>query len=170
MGLDTKLSLKVVSTLTSALDLASGRVALDYSKLVALGSGTAAGQADKIFHDTRTLAASGTENLDLAASLVDAFGGTITFARVKGLIVAAAAGNTNDVLVGGAGSNAWATWVGDATDVIKLRPGAVFAQFAGAADATAYAVTAATGDLLKVANSSSGSGVTYDIVIIGSSA
>jgi len=40
---------------------------------------------------------------------------------------------------------------------------------AGAADATTYAVTAGTGDLLKVANSAGGTSVTYDIVIIGSS-
>jgi hypothetical protein len=40
----------------------------------------------------------------------------------------------------------------------------------GTADATAYAVTATTADLLKVANSSSGTGVTYDIAVIGTSA
>lgn len=170
MGLETKLSLKVASTLTSPLDLASGRVALDYSKIISLASGVTGGQADTIFHDQRTLAGSATENLDLAASLVDAFGTPITLARVKGLIVAAAAGNTNDVLVGGASPNAWATWVGDATDVVRLRPGALFAQLAGAADATGYAVTAATGDLLKVANSGAGTSVTYDVIIIGSSA
>ena len=33
--------------------------------------------------------------------------------------------------------------------------------------AAGYAVTAGTGDILKVANSGAGTGVTYDIVIVG---
>lgn len=33
--------------------------------------------------------------------------------------------------------------------------------------ATGYAVTAGTADQLKVANSGAGTGVTYDIVIVG---
>ena len=34
-------------------------------------------------------------------------------------------------------------------------------------DATAYAVTAGSADILQVANSSSGSTVTYDVIIVG---
>lgn len=77
----------------------------------------------------------------------------------------AAAANTNNVVVGGAASNGFINWVGDATDVINVRPGGVFMLVAP--DSTAYAVTASTGDILKVANSSSGTSVTYTIVIIG---
>ena len=39
-----------------------------------------------------------------------------------------------------------------------------------APDATGIAVTASTGDLITVTNSSSGTAVTYDVVIIGASA
>lgn len=168
MALTSRLLLELTSNLTTALDLASASVPLDYKRQVDLASGTGANQADRVFHDQRTLTASSSENLDLAGSLTDAFGATITFARVKGLLVAASAGNTNNVLVGGAASNGFVNWVSDATDVVVVRPGGVLALFAP--DATAYAVTAATGDLLKVANSGGTTSVIYDIVIIGASA
>ena len=51
-----------------------------------------------------------------------------------------------------------------------VRPGATFAVFAGQADSAGYAVTATTADLLHVANSSSGTSVTYDVIVIGTSA
>ncbi|NNJ04151.1 hypothetical protein HHX38_08385 [Streptomyces sp. PKU-MA01144] len=155
--------------LTSALDLATGTVPLQVRHAVNLSSGTGAGQADKVFSDRRTLAASATEDLDLAGVLLDAFGAAITFARIKGLVIKAAAGNTNNVVIGAAATNTWATLLG-ATHTITLRPGAALCVMAGATDATGYAVTAGSGDLLKVANSAGGTSVTYDIVLIGASA
>ncbi|MFG1873392.1 hypothetical protein ACGFIV_00965 [Sphaerisporangium sp. NPDC049003] len=170
MTLTSKLVVSLDSTLTSALDLAQGSVPLRLREVLALADGTGAGRADKIFSDRRTLAASGTESLDLAGGLTDAFGNVITFARIKALLIVAATGNTNNVVVGGAASNGFATPFGDATDKLVLRPGGLCLLTTGPADATAYAVTAATGDLLQVANSGSGTGVTYDIVLIGASA
>ncbi|MFJ9645010.1 hypothetical protein [Streptomyces sp. NPDC101206] len=133
-----------------------------------LDSGTAAGQADRAFHDTRTLAASATEDLDLAGMLADVFGTTLTYVRIKGLFVAASSTNTNNVVIG-AGTNPWATLL-NATGTVTLRPGVACGFFTGAADATGYAVTAATGDILKVANSAGSTSVTYDVVIVGCSA
>jgi len=63
----------------------------------------------------------------------------------------------------------WVTLLG-ATHTLTLRPGAFVAVGTGAADATGYAVTATTADLLKIANSGAGTSVTYDIHIIGASA
>jgi hypothetical protein len=170
MPLTTRLTLAASASQTSTLDLGTAQALLAKSYTAELASGTAAGQADRIFHDTRTLAASANEDLDLAGVLTDALGGALTFVRIKGLIVSAAAGNTNNVIVGGAASNQFLSWVGAATHTVTVRPGATFALFAGAADAVGYAVTAATGDLLRVANSSSGSTVTYDVVVLGCSA
>lgn len=170
MTLTSRLTLAASASQVSSLDLGVAQAQLAKSYIADLASGTAAGQADKIFHDTRTLAASANEDLDLAGALTDALGGSLTFVRIKGLVVAAAAGNTNNVVVGGAASNGFITWVGAATHTVTLRPGAVMALMAGSADATGYVVTAATGDLLRVANSSSGSTVTYDIVVLGCSA
>ncbi|MFG3085125.1 hypothetical protein [Streptomyces parvulus] len=165
----TMLAVSAFAELTTALDLGVARAPHSLSRKLELASGTGAGKADKVFSDRRTLAASASEDLDLAGTLVDAFGATITLARVKGIIVAAAAGNTNNVVLGAASSNPWATLLG-ATHTLTLRPGAFVAVGTGAADATGYAVTAGTGDLLKVANSGGSTSVTYDIHIIGASA
>lgn len=154
---------------TKALDLTTAVDSLDFFRGVHLESGTAAGKADKVFHDQRTLAASASEDLDLAGVLTDAYGAAITFAKVKFIAVSAAAGNTNNVLVGAASATQFVGLL-NAAGVITLRPGATFAAMSGVLDATGMAVTAGTGDLLKVANSSSGSSVTYDIVIVGTSA
>jgi hypothetical protein len=170
MPLTSQLNLSVQAELSALLDLATAQVPLNFTRAVGLASGTGAGQADRIFHDRRTLAASATEDLDLAGSLVDPFGATITFARIKALLIAAAAGNTNNVIVGGAATNQFLTWVGAGTHTVVVRPGGVLALLAGGADATGYAVTAGTGDLLRIANSAGGTSVDYDIVLIGASA
>ncbi|MGW3330612.1 hypothetical protein ACWDF9_08730 [Streptomyces rubiginosohelvolus] len=163
------LAVSAYGELSAALDLGVGRAPQALSRSLSLGSGTGAGKADRIWSDRRTLAASGTEDLDLAGVLLDAFGATITFARIKGLVIAAAAGNTNNVVVGAASSNPWVTLLG-ATHTLTVRPGGFVAVGTGVADAIGYAVTASTGDLLKIANSAGGSAVTYDIHIIGASA
>lgn len=169
MGMQSTLSLAATVTQTKALDLTTTSDPLMFRQAVSLGSGSGAGQADKVFHDRRTLAASAAEDLDLAGVLLDAFGAAITFVRVKGLFITAAAANVNNVVVGADATNPWATLL-NATGTITLRPGASFGAIAGAADGTAYAVTAGTGDLLQVANSGAGTSVTYDIVIVGASA
>jgi len=155
--------------LTSALDLGTGRTPQTLARKMVLGSGTGAGKADRIWSDRRTLAASATEDLDLAGVLTDAFGSAITFARIKGLVIAAADANVNNVIVGAAAGSPWSTLLG-ATHTLTLRPGAFVAVGTGLLDAVGYAVTAGTGDLLKVANSAGSSSVTYDIEIIGVSA
>ncbi len=170
MPLTSRLSIAASAIQTATLDLGTASAQLAKAYTVDLANGTAAGQADRTFHDQRTLAASANEDLDLAGVLTDAFGATLTFARVKALIVAASASNSNNVIVGGAASNQFLSWVGAGTHTVTLRPGAVLALVAGSADTTGYAVTAATGDLLRIANSGAGSTVTYDIAVVGCSA
>lgn len=171
MAVDTSLLLQLAASQTSstALDLvtASQNAPLSISKSVSLATGTGANQSDRLFSDTRTLAASATEDLDLAGVLTDAFAATITFARIKLMYIAAAAGNTNNVIVGGAAATQWATWVGAATHTVTVRPGGLLLLVAP--DVTAYAVGAGASDFLRVGNSAAGSSVTYDIVLIGSS-
>lgn len=169
MALASKLALNVVANLTSALDLADASVPLTKLYRTVLTTGTGAGMADLVFHDQRTLAASATEDLDLAGVLASPLGTTLTFARVKGLIVNALSTNTNNVVVGAASATQWATLL-NSTGTVTLRPGATFAAFAGEADATGYAVGAGATDLLKVANSGAGTSVSYQIIVIGCSA
>ncbi|MEV4335761.1 hypothetical protein [Streptomyces sp. NPDC049590] len=169
MPLSSTLAVSAFAELTGPSGLGTARVPAGLSRAVTLASGTGAGQADKVYTARRTIAANGSEDLDLAGVLLDALGGTITFAKIKGMVIAAAAGNANSIVIGAAASNSWAALL-NATGTITLRPGAVLAAVAGGADATAYAVTGSTGDILKVANSGGGSAVTYDICIVGTSA
>ncbi|MFE6103188.1 hypothetical protein ACFVQ4_24970 [Streptomyces laurentii] len=165
----TMLAVSAFAEQAQPLDLGTGRAPQSLARAMSLADGTGAGKADRVWSDRRQLNASATEDLDLAGVLLDAFGSAVTFARIKGIVIAAAAGNTNNVVVGNAASNAWSTLLG-ATGTLTLRPGAFVAVGTGAADATGYTVTASTGDVLKIANSGAGSTVTYDIHIIGASA
>lgn len=169
MALTSDFSMSASGLYTKTGDLSTPSDDLSWRRTVHLDTGTAVGKADLRFTDTRTLAASATEDLDLAGVLTDAFGVALTFVRIKGLFISAAAANTNNVIVGNAAATAWAALLG-ATGTVTLRPGASMGVMAGAADATGYAVAAGSTDLLKVANSGAGTGVTYDILIIGASA
>ena len=169
MSLKTQISARLSAVLTSVLDLVTSTAPLTVSASMDWASGTGANQADKVFSDERTLSASASENLDLAGSLTDAFGVAITFAKVKAIAIFAAAGNTNDVVVGGAASNGFVGPFADATDAIKVKPGG-FVIMAAPQAAGLGTVTGGTGDILKVANSGGTTGVTYQTVIIGTSA
>ena len=164
-SLSAKIALSIAAAYVDSRDLGAVNQDLAYPPNWVFTDGTGANQAKKVVEDTRTLAASATENLDLAGGLTDAFGAAVTFTKVKALIIVAAPGNTNDVLVGGAASNGFISPFGDATDVVKVKPGGAIALIAP--DASGYAVTAATGDLLKVANSAGGTSVDYTVIVVG---
>lgn len=130
--------------------------------------GTAINQANLAWHDQRTLAGGASEDLDLSGSLINAFGDTMSFARVKGIYITADSDNVDSVSVGGASSNTWLSMFGSATDTIKVMPGGVFCNFAP--DATAFPVTAGTADILKILNDDGATAAIYNILIIGANA
>lgn len=166
MALASELLVRAVCTETVAGDLQTSSAPLSLSKKIRMATGTATGLADLLFTDTRTLSASGTEDLDLKGSLLTPLGQAFTPAKLKGIIVSAASGNTNDVNVSRSAANGVPLFAA-AGDLIPVKPGGVFAWFAPGAGVT---VTASTGDLITITNSSSGTSVTYDIVLIGTSA
>lgn len=158
------LLLKLDASQLSSLDLSAAVNALLQDFSATLSNGTGAGQASQMWSDTRQLAASASENLDLAGSLVNAFGQTITFTKVKLILVRAKSTNNaaNNVNVSRAASNGLPVFLA-ASDGVPLAPGAIFLFF----DPTGVTVTGGTGDLLTVANSAGTNTVDYDIVIIG---
>jgi hypothetical protein len=164
MSLVTTGNLSLLGSLTKAFDHADGNFPASLGVPLNMSTGTGANQADLVFSDQRTTA---TESLDLSGTLTDAFGDTLTMVRVKAILIKAAAANTLDVFVGG-GSNPLIGWVADPTDIVEIKPGGAFMVWAP--DATAYPVTASTGDILKVAASDGATSITYDIIIIGASA
>lgn len=155
------LGLKVTQTGTG--DLAQPKVSFEVNNALTFTGGTdAITKADVMYSAKRTLAASASENLDLAGVLVDALGATVTAAEIVTIYVTAQSNNTNNVVIGGAASNAFnGPLSNNGTYSLEAGEAVVFTSKKG------WAVTPATGDLLKIANSGSGSSVTYSIVIIG---
>ncbi|TIN82644.1 hypothetical protein [Mesorhizobium sp.] len=161
------LSAQIAGVQAGAADLGTLEFTLNSAFVKALTNGTGANQADLIFADTRTLAASATEDLDLAGSLTDVFGATITMAEVVAILVLADAGNTNNVVVGDAASPV--PLFGGTNPTISVKPGGMF-MIAAPNAAGQFTVGAGSTDDLKIANSGGGTGVTYSIVVVGRSA
>lgn len=165
---NTSVQVNVSSSHIKSLDLGDATFPISLAATISLLNGTGAGQADLIFTDTRTVSASpNTESLDLAGSLTDAYGTTMTFARIKAIIVSAASANAANINVVRPASNGVPLFLA-ASDGISVRPGGFFAW--GCSDATGVAVTAGTGDLIAFTGSTGTAAFTYTIVIIGASA
>lgn len=157
---------KVSGRYTATSGLGSASFDLTQQAIVQFSPGTAVGQADLAFADRRTLAASATENLDLAGALTDPLGAALTFGHVKAIYITAKKTNANGVVVGGAASNGFAGPFGGTTPTVTIPPGGVLLL---AHPGAGWAVTPATADLLKITNGGGSSSVQYDVVIIGTS-
>lgn len=166
MALTSTLNFSISGSQTNALDLGTASHPFSLASNFSLASGTGANQADRAFSDTRTLGASATEDLDLAGVLTDAFGAVITFAKIKAIVIKAAAANTNNVnLSRPAGATGVPLFLA-ISDGLIIPPGYTFAWFG---PGTGITVTPTSGDLFTLTNSAGGTGVTYDVVIIGTS-
>lgn len=157
---------KVSGRYSVAGNLGSASFDLTQQALAQFSPGTAVGQADLAFADRRTLAASANENLDLAGALTDPLGAALTFGHVKAIYIVARSTNTNGVVVGGAATNGFTGPFGGTTPTLTIPPGGFLLLVHPGAG---WTVTAATGDLLKIANAAAGTSVQYDVVIIGTS-
>ncbi len=166
MALNTDLSLKLIGNYTAASDLLTRQAPLEYTKRYTWPSGTGADQADLMFTDTRTLGASASEDLDLAASLADGLGNTLTYARIKLILITAASGNTNNLGFSRPAA-AGVPLFSAASDQIIIPPGGMLLW---AAPGSAIAVTATSADLVTLTNLAGSTSVSYDVVIIGASA
>ncbi len=149
-----------------------GKLETVIRKILTLTDGTVADAADLLFIDERTVASATNDDLDLAGSLSDAFGNTLTFAEIVAILVIngpiTGSANTTDLTIG-AGSNPFVGFLGGTTPTIgPIGPSGVV--FIACPDAGGIgAVTASTADILRIANSS-GASATYQIAILGRSA
>lgn len=159
---ESTILVKLAAKLSGAVDLSNVHQDIDYQKLLALANGTGANQANQIFSDTRTLASAANETLDLSGSLTNAFGESVTFTKLKAMIVQNK--GTTDLTIGNAASNQFASFLGGATQTLVVPAGGVLVLTAPGANG--FAVTAGTGDQLKFTNGS-GASLDYDLVLIG---
>ena len=140
--------------------------------------GTGNNASDMIWHDRRLIVAAATDTLDLAGSLTNVWGVTVTFTKIHAILVHNRSDETLTEAVEGVAHTANAA-------IIEVTTSAAngFLLFKTAADAkilaagdwmVAYskagmAVTAATGDLLDIIETATLEAA-YDIVLIGESA
>jgi hypothetical protein len=162
-GVNATIALSIRAKQEGTAGLGTPQILVDIAAERDFSEGTASvDQTNVLYQATRTLAASGGEDLDVSGVLADALGATIAAAEITAIYVEAHAANTNDVVVTRPASNGVPLFA-LASGGVNVGPGDFFLL----TSRKGITVTAATGDLIHVANSGAGTGVTYDIVIIG---
>ena len=138
---------------------------------------TGALKVDQQFHDWRTLAASGTENLDLSGVLTNkVYETAIVFARLFAVIFSlpdvadipadlAATTQASSITIGGTVANVNKMFFTDSSDALTLPKTGVFAVAVG--DANGVTVTAATADIVKVTNNDGTNSAKYLVSFLG---
>jgi hypothetical protein len=152
------------SYLNPASDVSSRTDSVAKSVLTDLVDGTGASAAQVVYSTTGTIASGATTTLDLAGSLTDAFGSTVTFTKVKYIYI----GNTSTVvshnLVVGNAAAPIVDWVGAGTHTITVKYGGFLLLSAPGTDG--YTITAGSADSLKLAATAT-LNATYEIIIVG---
>ena len=171
MALTSKIRVSLEATQTGPNDF--GGI---FTPLVAaafdLADGTTAGAADILFTDERTVASATNDDLDLSGVLTNAFGQSLIMVEIVAIMIINApksgTANTTNLTVG-VGTNPVVGYLGGTTPTLgPIRPGGV--RLLAESDAAGLcAVTAGTGDILRIANSS-GAAATYQIAVLGRSA
>ncbi len=129
--------------------------------------GVAAGQVNEAYVAVRTLAAGASETLDLVGVLSGLFGQTISFARIKGILIAllTAPEIASSITVGDAASDPWLGPLGGTTPMTTVTSGDCWQQTRS--DATGWAVGGGAGENLKVANDDGTNSATYLVALLG---
>lgn len=132
----------------------------------ALTFGTGSGQVNQVYIAQRTVGATTNDNLDLSGSLLSPVGDSITFTKIKLLMInIESPDGTKKLQVGpNAVANAFQGPFGALTANVYIE----VTNFATLINepVTGYTVTAGTADILVLRNPTAGS-VTYDILIMG---
>lgn len=154
---------------TNAISGVSTSQAVNLSQLLQILSGTGGGQADTIYELAFNIAASGTLAVDLNGANTDPFGATVNLLHVKAILLLAAAANVNDVTIGPGASNPFSGPFSGTTPAVAVSPGECFLITKGQGTQVGWPVTAATGDILKLANGGAGTAVTGTLIVLGTS-
>lgn len=165
LTLKTKLTLSWL--FSKALDLTTVKDEARVEMKADLADGSGVDQAAVLLSDTRTLAASTAENINLATwgGATDSLGQAVSLTKVKQLAIRNKATAADAILeVGGEGSSdAWVSPFEDAFATVKVGPGGIL--FLSNPSAAGYAV-GSTNKLLRIANGSAAS-ASYEIIVVG---
>jgi hypothetical protein len=155
-----KIDLNIADVRTSGAEEATVKIVRIFQWDVA--NGTGANQVNLCYQGVRTLGSAANEDLDLAGSLTNLYGTTV-FTKAKLIAFSSAAANTTNVTVTRGATNG-VPWITAVSSGFVLTPSSFF--IFTDRSAAGVTVTAATGDLINVANAS-GASATYTVVICG---
>lgn len=145
-------------------DSGSGvKITSDTGELI-FGEGTDSDEADLVWNDERTLAASGSEDIDLVGTLVNAYGGTFNPARIVALQIRNKSTQAT-ITVTPKATTGWLGMLAASGDLLNLPRGCHF-QWGGPVGASVAAGT----DILTVANTNATYSATYQITVLARSA
>lgn len=164
MSLSTTIDLKVKVSQANNGDLNTAVSNTLIEKLLSLLNGTGANESNQAWSDKSQLAALAVDSHDLAGSMNDAFGNAITFTSITAILITANDSNVDNIEVGG-NANAFASFVGGATEIIKVPPGGML--LITAPDATGFPVTAGTADVLDITNVDGAAVADYELLLVG---
>ena len=122
---------------------------------------------DNVVTKKYTIAASGTQGIDLAGSLTDPAGNTITWTKLMGLIIILDDETTaTSISVGPySGSNPLAGLFADASDLLKIYNGGSMCWMTPAA--TPVTVTGGSADALRIVNNDASNAATVYVAFLG---
>lgn len=164
IALTSRASLK--GLLTSTRDAGAANVAIDEAWSKSIANGTGADQANAAYIEAFAISSGANSDVDLSGSLADPNNNTTVFTAIKELLIENDSTSVGNLVIGGAAANAWSGCFADATDKVVLKPGQCFKWTDYSAAGSA--VTAGTGDLLRLA--ASAGDVTGRIAVVGETA
>jgi hypothetical protein len=145
----------------------SGSRSISLGSTITIVSGTAAGQVDKVWSDTRVVTTGATDSIDLAGTLTDSFSAVTTFVKVRAILAVAAGANTTTLSAARPAANGSIVFAAASDQIAGVSFGGII--FAWADLQAGVAVAAGTTDLFSVINSA-GASATYSIAVLGTSA
>lgn len=162
-SLSSRVQVTLTGNYTSTVGLAEVAAPLASQKIQDFTNGTGANQANVVWTSRRTLTTGASEDLDFAGGgLTDAFGAAVAPVRVKALYITASTANTTNLTLFGDANSI--LFLNTAATTVTLKPGGTYVYVDPSS--AGITVTAATADIIQVANAA-GASATYDIVVIG---
>ncbi len=152
---------------TLDLSTVSDASKLDYNQTLA--DGVAVDQADKVWHDQRSVAAGANDDLDLTALASSLFGGSLSLslAKLKALLLVNTSTTAGDKLrLDSSVANACTGPFGGST-TSKIEIGADSALLL-TSKKDGWTVTGGSGDIVRV-NNPGANAISYKIVLVGTS-
>lgn len=155
------ISASIAAVWTKDLDVGQVKATPAISKTITFANGTGANKVEQVALKSGQIAASGSADIDLAGTLTDPGGDTITFTKVKGFLIKNTSASGDGIEVTGT----FDSWLKASGDGMKIMPGGFL--FVANPTANGYAVTAGTGDTLTLTNLDSSNPQDYEIEVLG---